>query len=185
MSRSCWTGRGQTAQGTPADPQPGIEHTWRSTASSLKTSSMSGGACRRSIYTGDRSASPCGDWTRRCSGLAGSNLHAFSHQHEEYAHKQQALFQEFDGAIKDKDETVHTLQCELASHKEHTLTMLEKARMDAEHVASMSRPVFADGLSTQPYATPIEKWQCTQWPLWLMQFQFHLTLQDVPWCFCR
>ena len=39
--------------------------------------------------------------------LEANSQHASSRQHEEYAHKQQTLFQKFDGAIKDKDEVVH------------------------------------------------------------------------------
>ena len=39
----------------------------------------------------------------------------------------------------------------------NTLTEFEQARMDAEHMVNMLRPVFADGLSTQLYATLVEK----------------------------
>ena len=84
--------------------------------------------------------------------LEATSKHEFSCQHEKYAHEQQTLFQEFDGAIKDKDATVHALKQELANQQKQAFTELEQARQDA-----ISRPVFADGLSTQPYATPVEK----------------------------
>ena len=89
--------------------------------------------------------------------LEASSKHTFSRQYEEYAHKQQTLLQEFNGAFKDKDAVVHALAQELANHKEQTLTELEQARQYAERMADISRPVFADGVSTQPYATPVEK----------------------------
>ena len=47
--------------------------------------------------------------------LEATSKRAFSHQYEEYAQKRQALLQEFDGAIKDKDDTVHALKQELAN----------------------------------------------------------------------
>ena len=34
---------------------------------------------------------------------------------------------------------------------------MEQARQDAERRAQQVRPVFGDGLSAQPYATPVEK----------------------------
>ena len=83
--------------------------------------------------------------------------HALSRQHEGYAHRQHALFQEFDGPIKDKDETVHALQRALVNHKEQALTELEQAHMDVKRMANVPQPVFADGPSTQPYATPVQK----------------------------
>ena len=89
--------------------------------------------------------------------LEATSQHAFFRQSEEYAHKQQALFDEFDGAVKDKDAAVCPLKKELVNQKEQALTELEQARLDAERVASVPRPVFADGLSTQPSATPAEK----------------------------
>ena len=59
--------------------------------------------------------------------LEATSKHAFSRQYEDHAHKQQTLFQEFNGAIKDKDAAVHALKQELASHKEQALTELEQA----------------------------------------------------------
>ena len=83
--------------------------------------------------------------------------HAFPHQQEEYAHKQHTLFHEFDGALKDRDFAVQTLKQKLANHKEQTLVELEQAYQDIERMAHVQRPVYADGLSTQPYAAPVEK----------------------------
>ena len=73
--------------------------------------------------------------------------HMVSHQQEEYAHKQQSLFQQLDSALKDKDSAVQVLKQELANNKERS----------GERRAQVVRPVFAHGLSSQPYATPIEK----------------------------
>ena len=89
--------------------------------------------------------------------LEATSKHAFSHQYEEHAHNHQTLFQEFNGALKDEDNTVHALKQELANHKEQALAELEQARRDAEHMANVTRLVSADGLSAQPYATPTEK----------------------------
>ena len=75
--------------------------------------------------------------------LQVDSQHGLSRQHEEHAHKQHALFHEFDSLCL-------VLQ-------QHTLLELEQARMDAERMANMSRPVFADGPSTQRFATPVEK----------------------------
>ena len=131
----------------------------RPTASSLTTASMSGGVCRCKRLTReiDQLRRMVAEQEDAMVRLEATSKHAFSHQYEEYAHKQQTLFQEFDGAIKDKDAAVHALKQELANRKEQALTELEQARQDAERMASISRPVFADGLSTQPYATPVEK----------------------------
>ena len=54
-------------------------------------------------------------------------------------------------------ETVHALQRELTNHKEDTFLELEAARLEAERLADRSSHVFADGPSTQLYATPVEK----------------------------
>ena len=67
--------------------------------------------------------------------LEAISKHVFSHQSEEYAHQQQTLFQEFDGAIKDKDDTVHVLQQELANHKEQHSVSLNK------HAGSKERKI--------------------------------------------
>ena len=67
--------------------------------------------------------------------LEADSTHALSRQHEEQAHKQHALFHEFDSAIRDKDETVHALQRELTNHKEHAFLELERQ-------ADMSRLVL-------------------------------------------
>ena len=74
--------------------------------------------------------------------LVTEQENAFSRQSQEYAHKQKTLFQEFDGAIKDKDATVQALQQELANHKEHAHVELEQARRDMERVANVRRPVI-------------------------------------------
>ena len=79
--------------------------------------------------------------------------HLISQQHEEYAHKQQAQFQQFDIALKDKDLMVQHLTQKLANQKEQSLAELEQAIQDAERRAQQVCPVLADGLSTQPYAT--------------------------------
>ena len=63
--------------------------------------------------------------------LDADSQHALLRKHEEHAHKQRALFHEFDAVIKDKDEAVHPLQRELTSHKEHISIELEQARVDA------------------------------------------------------
>ena len=81
--------------------------------------------------------------------------HFVYQQQEEHAHKQQAQFQQFDSAVKDKDFTIQRLMQELANQKEHSLTELEQARQDTEHRSQVVHPIYADGLSTQPYATPI------------------------------
>ena len=47
-------------------------------------------------------------------------------------------------------------------------------------MANIQRPVFADGLSTQPDATPDEKKTLQAVWLWLMHYLFKLTLQDFP-----
>ena len=86
-----------------------------------------------------------------CASEATSN-HDVSRQYEEHAHNQQTLFQEFDGAIKHKNATVLALKQELANQKEQVFAELEQARQDAERMANVSRAVFADGVSTQPYA---------------------------------
>ena len=80
-----------------------------------------------------------------------------SHQQEEYAHKQHAQFQKFDSALRDKDAVIQSLKQELANNKEHYIQELEQAIQDAERRAQQPSPVFADGPSTQPYATPVEK----------------------------
>ena len=67
--------------------------------------------------------------------LEATSKNAFSRQ---YYHKQLTLFQEFDGAIKDKDAAVHALKQELANHREQTLTEFEEARQDAERMASLA-----------------------------------------------
>ena len=59
-------------------------------------------------------------------------LEAHSQLLEEYAHKQQTQFQQFDSAIKDRGFTVQRLTQELANQKEHSLAELEQARQDAE-----------------------------------------------------
>ena len=82
---------------------------------------------------------------------------AFSHQQEEYAHKQHVLFHEFDGALIDKDFAVQALKQEQANQKEQALFELEQARQDMERMANTQLPVCADGFSTQPYETPVEK----------------------------
>ena len=79
-----------------------------------------------------------------------------SQQHEEYAHKQHAQFQKFDGVIRDKDEVIQSLRQELANNKERHLQELDQALQDAERRAQQSNPIFA-AASTQPYATPVEK----------------------------
>ena len=89
--------------------------------------------------------------------LEAHSQHMVSQQQEACAHKQQALFQQFDGALKDKDSAVQVLTQELANDKERSLLELEQAHQDVEHRAQVARPVFADVLSTQPYATPVEK----------------------------
>ena len=48
-------------------------------------------------------------------------------QQEEYAHKQQTQFQQFDSTLKDKDLMVQRLMRELANQKEHSLAALEQA----------------------------------------------------------
>ena len=105
---------------------------------------------------------------------------------EEYAHRQQTLFLEFDSAIKEKDVTLHALQHELANQKEHAITELEQARMDAERVANMSRPVFADGLSTQPYAPLVKK--KTVHAVAAVAHAVPVPAHSpnlLSWCFCR
>ena len=41
--------------------------------------------------------------------LEATSQQNFSHQYAKHAHKQQTLFQEFDGAIKDKDATLQSM----------------------------------------------------------------------------
>ena len=73
-------------------------------------------------------------------------------QQEEWAHKQRAQFQQFDGAIRDKDEVIQSLKQELADNRERHLHKLDQALQDAERRAQQSTPMFA-GTSIQPYAT--------------------------------
>ena len=88
--------------------------------------------------------------------LEADSTHALSRQHEEHVHKQRALFHVFDSTIRDKGKTVFALHRELTNHREHNLLELEAAQLEAERLADMSRHVFSDGPSTQPYATPVE-----------------------------
>ena len=83
--------------------------------------------------------------------------HRISQQQEEHARKQQTQFQQFDSARKDKDLMVQRLTQELANQKEHFLEELEQALQDSERRSQVVHPVCADGLSTQPCATPVEK----------------------------
>ena len=77
-------------------------------------------------------------------------------QREEWRHKHRTQFQQFDGAIRDKDEVIQSLRQELANNQERRLQELDQPLQDAERRAQQSTPVFA-GTSTQPYATPVEK----------------------------
>ena len=77
-------------------------------------------------------------------------------QHEELTRKNHTQFQQFDSVIKDKDEVIQSLEQELANNQERHLQELDQALQDAERRAQQSTPVFA-GISTQPYATPVEK----------------------------
>ena len=129
----------------------------RSTASSLKTSSLSGGSAQMRCREMDQLRRVVTEQEDATLRLEATSKHNFSRQYEEYAHKQQTLFQEFDGAIKDKDAIVHALKQELANQKEQAFVELEPSRQDAECIANVSRPMFADDLSTQPYATPADK----------------------------
>ena len=79
-----------------------------------------------------------------------------SQQQEEYAHKQHTQFQQFDGALRDKDEAIQALRQELANNMERHLQELDQALQDAERRAQQASPVFA-AASTQAYATPVEK----------------------------
>ena len=109
MSRPCQTGGGEIAQGTPAGPYSTIQHVSRSAASSVTTPSLSGVS------------------TREISQLrrkVTEQEQAFSQQHEAYARKH-TLFQDFDGALKDKGLTIQFLVQELANR---TFVKLEQAR---------------------------------------------------------
>ena len=56
-------------------------------------------------------------------------------QQEEWTHKQRALFQQFDGVIRDKDEVFQSLKQELANNQERRLqswTRLSRMQ-NAEH----------------------------------------------------
>ena len=52
---------------------------------------------------------------------------------------------------------IQPLRQELTNNKEYDLQELEQALRDAERRAQQPSPVLADGLSTQPYATSVEK----------------------------
>ena len=79
-----------------------------------------------------------------------------SQQQGEYAHKQHAQFEQFDSALRDRDAAIQSLKQELANNKEHHLRELDQAIQDAERRAQQSSPVFADGPSILPYATPVD-----------------------------
>ena len=66
-----------------------------------------------------------------------------SQQQEEYAHKQHAQFQQFDGVPRDKDEVIQSLRQELANNRERRLRELDQALQDAERRAQQASPVFA------------------------------------------
>ena len=72
------------------------------------------------------------------------------------AQEENALYQHFDDAIKEKDAQVHALQHELSRLQEKQRIQLEAERFEAERI-SASTPVFADGPSTVRFATPVEK----------------------------
>ena len=83
-----------------------------------------------------------------------------SQQQEEYAHKQHAPFQQFDGVLRDKDDVIQSLRQELANSRERHLQEPNQALRDAERRAQQTRPVFAAASTqpyAQPYATPVEK----------------------------
>ena len=63
--------------------------------------------------------------------LEAQSQHIVYQQQEEYAHKQQALFQQFDSALEDKDSAVQALTQDLANNKEHSLLEFKHARQDA------------------------------------------------------
>ena len=82
--------------------------------------------------------------------------HFVSQQQEEYVHKHHAQFQQFDSALRDRDEVIQSLKQELANSKERYIQELDQALQDAERRAQQPSPVFA-AASTHPYATPVEK----------------------------
>ena len=71
-------------------------------------------------------------------------------------HKEHALYQHFDDAIKEKDAQVHALQHELSRLEEKQWIQLEAECFEAERRAA-STPVFAEGSPTVRFAAPVEK----------------------------
>ena len=78
-----------------------------------------------------------------------------SQRQEEYFHNQHAQSQQFDSALRDKDEVIQSSKQEQAINKEQCIQELE-ALQDAERRVQQPSPVFA-AASTQPYATQVEK----------------------------
>ena len=60
-------------------------------------------------------------------------------QHEEWARKHHAQFQQFDGVIRDKDEVIQSVKQELANNRERHLQELDQALQDAERRAQQRR----------------------------------------------